>query len=265
MRLSAMPICSPNHKNNHKITALMKKIFWGVVVILLILIVAAVVVLGGFLGDIVKKGVETIGPQITKVPVKVDMVNLSLLTGSAAVKGLVIGNPEGYKTPEAISVGTVSIGVDPFSVLSDKIHVRTIQVESPEITFEGGLGGNNLSTILDNLNSANKEEAQKSANTNQVAAAKPARKFQVDDLLITGAKVHVSLTGLGGQEMTLSLPDIHLTDLGKDDAGVTATDLSRRALHEVFTATIKAVSNASTDIPNGANKITKSIGNLFGK
>jgi uncharacterized protein involved in outer membrane biogenesis len=243
----------------------MKKIFWGVVVILLVLIVAAVVILGVFLGDIVKKGVETIGPQITCVSVKVDMVNLSLLSGSATVKGLVIGNPDGYKTPEAIGVGTVSVGVDPFSVFSDKIHVRTIQVESPEITFEGGLGGNNLSKILDNLNSANKEQVEKSANTNQVTAAKPARKFQVDDLLITGAKVHVSLTGLGAQEMTLSLPDIHLTDLGKDDAGITATDLSRHALDAIFSATIKAVSNAVTDIPNSAKKITKSLGSLFGK
>ena len=34
------------------------------------------------------------------------------------------------------------------------------------------------------------------------AASQPAKKIEVDDFLITGAKVHVRLTDLGGQEMT---------------------------------------------------------------
>jgi len=243
---------------------MMRKLFLSVVIILVVLIVAAVIVVGFFLGTIVKTGMETVGPKIMQVSIKVDAVNLSLLTGSARVRGLVVGNPEGYKTPQAISVGSAAVGVNPFSVLSDKIVVRSVRVEAAEITFEGGLGGNNLSKIMNNVN----------------AIAKTGRKIEVDDFLITGAIVHVSLPGMGGEEMTLPLPDIHLTNLGKGNAGITATDLTRRVLGAITTATVKVVASATTDIGQGAgnlgrdagkavgqdmNKITKGIGGLFKK
>jgi len=110
-------------------------------------------VVGVFLDGIVKKGVETAGPQIAKVSVELDEVHLSLLTGSAKIKGLVVGNPEGYKTPQAISVGLVAIGVNPLSVLSDKIVVRSVRVEAPEISFEGSpFWQEQPGQIMDNIN-----------------------------------------------------------------------------------------------------------------
>ncbi len=240
----------------------MKKLFLSVVIVLVVLIVVAVIVAGFFLGTIVKTGMETVGPKITQVSIKVDAVKLTLLTGSAQVKGLVVGNPDGYKTPQAISVGSANVDLNPFSVLSDKIVVRSVRVEAPEITFEGNpFSGNNLSAIMKNVNAATKPAGQ------------AGKKIEVDDFLITGAKVHASLPGMGGKEMILPLPDIHLTNLGKDNAGITAADLTRRVLDAITTATIKAVANATTDIGTGAgtaagegmNKITPGIGGLFKK
>jgi uncharacterized protein involved in outer membrane biogenesis len=241
----------------------------------------AVIVAGLSLGKIVKTGVETVGPKLTQAPVTVNAVNLSLLTGSAKVEGLVVGNPEGYKTPQAISVGVVAVGVNPASVLSDKIVVRSIEVRNPEITFEGNpFGGNNLTKLRDNVNAAT-GSGQKPATTQTApAAGQPGKKFEVDDFLIAGAKVHVSLTGLGGQEMTLPIPDIHLTDMGKGSDGITAADLSRRALDALTAATVKAVANAASDVGKNAlklgtgaetsvssnvNKITKGLGGLLKK
>lgn len=249
----------------------MKKILWSIGIGLVVLIVIAAIVVAVFLDGIVKTGVETVGPKITGVSIKLDEIHISLLTGSAKVKGLVVGNPDGYKTPNAISVGLADVGVNPLSVLSDKIVVRSIHVEAPEITFEGGLAGNNLSKIMDNVNATAQNGGP--ATTNTAAKAKPAKKIEVDDFLITGAKVHISLTGLGGKEMTLPLPDIHLTDLGKGGDGLTATDLTRAVLQAITTATVKAVANGATDIGKGAenlggagvNKLKQGIGSLFGK
>ena len=86
---------------------------------------------------------------------------------------------------------------------------------------------------------------------------------------------------MSGKEMTLPLPDIHLTNLGKGNAGITATDLTRRVLGAITSATIKTVASASTDIgkdaadalgkdagkavSEGASKITSGIGGLFKK
>jgi hypothetical protein len=203
-------------------------------------------------------------------------VHIGLLSGSAQIKGLVVGNPDGCKTPNAISVGLAEVGVDPISILSDKIVVRSVHVESPEITFEGGLGGNNLSKILDNVNEYAKTGGPVATNAAASTASptsRPGKKIEVDDFLITGAKVHASLTGIGGgiggKEMTLPLPDIHLTDLGKGGDGLTSADLTHAVLSAITTATVKAVASSATAAGKtaieGVNKIKQGIGGLWGK
>jgi uncharacterized protein involved in outer membrane biogenesis len=244
----------------------MKKIFWSIVAAIVALAVIATIVIGVFLDRIVKKGIEVYGPQMTKVSVTVDAVHLSLLTGSAKVNGLVVGNPEDYKTPRAISVGTIAVGVDPMTVFSEKIVIRSIRLESPDITFEGGLGGNNLSKILDNVDSTEKNAPRGGTlSTNAAAQPKSVKKYEVDDLVITGAKVHVSLTGMDGQEMTLPLPEIHLTDLGKSGQGITATDLTRRVLAAITSSTIRTVANAATNLGQSAEKLKQAGQNIGGK
>jgi hypothetical protein len=259
----------------------LKRIFLVVGIGMAVLLIVAVMVVALCLDGIVKKGVETLGPQITKVSINLDSIHIGLLTGSASVKGLVVGNPEGFKAPDAINIGLAKVGVNPFSILSDKIVVRSIRVESPEITFEGGLGGNNLSKIMDNVNGVAKAGGPPSANTNTTArpGEKPAKKIEVDDFLITGAKVHGTLILFSGKEVTIpsmTLPDIHLTNLGKGSDGLTPTDLSHAVLKAVISATVKTVSNAALDIGKGGgnlgkdavegvDKIKKGIGGLFGK
>ena len=258
----------------------MKKLFLGVLIVLAVLVVVVVIGLGLFLDSIVKKALETVGPKITQVSIKVDAVNLSLLNASAKVKIHIVGNPEGYKTPQAISISSAAVGVNPLTVFSDKIVVRSVLVETADITFEGGLGGNNLTKIMNNVNAIAKNGGTASTNTTARAANESGRKFEVDDLLITGAMIHVHLTGMGGKDMTLPLPDIHLTNLGKNGAGITATDLTRCVLGAITTGVIKAVANSTTDIGKsagnlggdagkavgqGVNKITKGIGGLLKK
>src|SRR5262245_18686030 len=111
---------------------LMKKLIVRFILVLVVLLIVAVGVSIYFLGSIVKKGVETVGPQITKTEIKLDGATLSLLSGSGKLKGLFVGNPQGFKTPSAIKVGSVSVGVAPGSVLSDKVHVKEVRVEAPE-------------------------------------------------------------------------------------------------------------------------------------
>jgi hypothetical protein len=129
----------------------MKKILIRGLFVVLILLIVAVVAIGMSLGTAIKKGVETFGPQMTKVPVTLEGVSLSIFSGAGAIKGLVIGNPEGYKTTNAMSLGLASVAVSPGSLLSDKMVVKSIRVEAPQVTFELGPGGNNLQRIQENL------------------------------------------------------------------------------------------------------------------
>src|SRR5262245_21352420 len=166
----------------------MKKFIRRTILVLVLLIILGAVGVHFFLDSAIKKGVETFGPQITKVSVKLDSVSLSLLSGSGKIQGLVVGNPEGFKTPSAISVGTASLALQPRSLLSDKIVVKSIILKAPEITFETDLKNVNLKKIL-----ANVEEAAGGAKETKEKEAKPGKKLEVDEFKITGGKVRVSV------------------------------------------------------------------------
>jgi hypothetical protein len=237
----------------------MKKLIIRGVVILVVLLAVAIGVSIYFLGSIVKKGVETVGPQITRTEIKLDSATLSLLSGSGTLKGLLVGNPEGFKTQSAIKVGSVSVGVVASSVFSDKVRVTRVNVHAPEITFEGGLKGNNLSKLLDNVQAAAGGSDKASPTSVDKSASK---KLQVDDFVISGGKINLSIDAgpLGGKSATVPLPEIHLTNLGNGPDGITAADLTAKVLKELLQAAIPAAEKAVVDLGKGATGVVKEAG-----
>jgi len=242
-----------------------KKIILGIGIGLIVVIVGAVIIVGFFLGTIVKVGMETVGPKVTQTSLTVSSVYVGMLSGSASINNLVLGNPEAYlgKVPDAISVGKTAVSVAPFSVLSDKIVIKSVEVISPEITFEGNpFGANNLKTIMNNVNAFSGGAGSDTNAPAQTGANKPAKKLEVDDFLISGAKVHFN-------GATLPLPDIHFSDLGTGPEGITAADLTKKVLGEISASTIKEVASSVRDagkaVGSEAGKLGKSLGGLFGK
>jgi uncharacterized protein involved in outer membrane biogenesis len=251
-----------------------KSILVFVLIGLVVLVLVVAVVIGANLGRIVKAGIETVGPKITQTPITVDSVGLSLLSGSASVNGLVVGNPTGYQSTNAIDMDKASVSIAPGSLLSDKIVIKSVEVRAPQITFEGNpFGANNLSQLLDNVKGAPTTNEVVPASQTASGTAKPAKKLEVDDFLIAGAKVHVQLTGIINKSLDLTLPDIHLTDLGKGTDGITAAELTQVVLKEVISATIKSVGEAAGSITNVSgktlngtvDKIKTGLGGIFGK
>jgi hypothetical protein len=252
----------------------MKKILIGIVALVVVVVIAIVVGVAFFLDGGIKRGVETLGPQLTKVDVKLDSVTVSLFSGSGKIKGLVVGNPPGYQTPHAIRVDAASLALTPSSVFSDKVIIKSIRVESPNIYYEAGLGGDNLRKILDNVSEA-------TSGSEPAATNSAAKKLQVDDLVITGAKVNVSLKGSGGFAAPITLPDIHLTNLGQGPEGITAGDLTKKIISEITRSVAQHAGNVITDIGKGAvdsatkaatktasesvEKATKGVSDLFKK
>jgi uncharacterized protein involved in outer membrane biogenesis len=240
----------------------MKRILLVAGIGLVVLLIIGALAVSFFLDGAIKRGVETIGPKCAKVDIQLDRVSLSLLSGAGNIKGLVVGNPEGFKTPHAISVGSASVALKPGSLLADKIVIRSIQVEAPEITFEGGLGGNNLSKILANVQSST--GGAKTNAAGKVEAEKPGKKLEVDEFIIRGAKVHISLTGLTSQPITVLLPDIHLTDLGTGPEGITSAELMQRVLAEIERGAAKAAAGGFGDLRKTADELTKNLGKNLG-
>ena len=242
---------------------------------LLLLLILALVAGFVFMDILVKRGVETVGPRVTKVDTKLDGAHISVFSGAGSLKGFFLGNPQGYKSPSAIQVGKVTISLEPRSVFGSKVIVHTINVEAPEITFEGTLGGNNLNKILANVQAYTGGGA--SGQKEDKAAA---RKIQVDDFLISAGKVHLAVNIIGTQTLTVPLPEIHMTALGTGPDGITMADLTEKVfkamLAEITPVVTKALSNlgkGAVDAASGAaagatdqaGKAVKDIGGLFKK
>jgi len=262
----------------------MKKIIVRLLIALVVVVILAVVAVGLFLDKAIKTGVETIGPKVTKVDIKLQSVSLSLLSGGGTIKGLVVGNPAGFKSPSAINVGEATLALMPGSLLSDKIIIKTIRVQGPEITYETNLKDSNLSKIVANMQEVTgvgQKEPAKPKEPAQPKEAKPAKKLEVDEFIITGGKIHVSVTALNGGTATVPLPDIHLKDLGTGPDGITPEDLTIKVLGAIEQGTVKAAAGAVADIAKGAvnvakdlanagssnavQAVTKGVGNLFKK
>lgn len=260
----------------------MKKILIRGAIVVVILAVVVVVAIVMTLDSTIKKGVETFGPQVAKVPVTLDKVSLSLFSGNAALQGLTVGNPDGYKTTNAVSLGLASVTVAPGSIFSDKVVVKSIRVEAPKVTFEFGPGGSNLQRIQKNLeefSGGSSTNAAQSAGTSTPAQAetKPGKKLQVDDVVITGGTVTLGAAALGGKLIEAPLPEIHFEKLGQGPEGITGAELGQIILSKITEEAIKtygdklsqagaeALNNLTQNATNAVNKAASDVLNKASK
>ncbi len=244
----------------------MKKWIFRIAGAAVVLLVVVLAVIFFSLNSIVKKGVETVGPQMTKVEVRLGSANLSPFSGNGQLSKLFIGNPEGYKTPAAIKLGDIKVGLQLSSLMGDTIVVEKVNIQAPEITLEGGLSGNNLSKILDNIDAAS---GSRPASKGQPPAAKSEKRFQVKDLVISGGIVNLNLSGLGAKTVTVPLPELHLQNIGTADNGVTAAELSKQIMKPLLASVTKVGAEYIANIGKGAvdqlNNSTKGLKDIFKK
>ena len=238
----------------------MKKLILIALAAVLVLVVTAVVVVALYLDTGIKRGVETVGPMVTKTDVKLASVSLSILSGSGKVKGFVIGNPEGFKSASAINIGSAHLSVQPGSIFSDKVVIKSVRVDAPEITYETDLRNNNLNKLMANVQSttggSGGQKDTKPATTPK-DEAKASKKLQVDEFVITGGKINVSLTTLGGKSMTVPLPEIRLSNLGQGSEGITSAELFKVVLAAIEKEAVPVATAAATDLVKSANELVK--------
>ena len=155
----------------------LKKILLGIGIGLAALIVITVIVVSFFLGSIVKTGIETVGPKIIQVPIKVDSVRLSVADQLGQNQGL------GHRQPGRLQDATGHQRrldrrqrQSDVSVVGQNCRASPVRVESPEITFEGNpFGGNNLRKIMDNVNAAAASLIRRPQTSRQKPPRRPSR------------------------------------------------------------------------------------------
>jgi uncharacterized protein involved in outer membrane biogenesis len=213
------------------------------------------------LGKIVKTAVEEAGTRLLGAPVTLEFATLSPFSGRGTLRGLVIGNPDGFKGPHAVRVGSVEIALKVSSLLTDTIVVERVVVSRPEIVWELGPGG------ASNLTRLQKNAEASAAGYDGGAAApadKPGKSLLIQDLQITGGAVGLSATAFGGAALNAPLPDVRLTNLG--GRGRSPADVAAEALRAVTASAQRGVSNiGSKTLDAAASAARSALESLFRK
>jgi uncharacterized protein involved in outer membrane biogenesis len=236
------------------------KVVAGLAVVLLI-----VIVVGVFnLDKGIKAVVETVGPELTKSSVTLSDVDLSLTSGKGSLRGLVVGNPAGFSSSKAFSLGEISIAVDPASVTTDTITINSIRIVAPEITYESLKGGTNLDQLQKNVEQAigasNNDAATEAKGGGEDAVAK---KLIIRDLTITGGKISYSNALLGSKSISLPLPPLHLTGIGEKSGGASAGEVVGQVLGAINKSAASAVTRSGA-LKDTAEQVKKSVKEKLG-
>lgn len=216
---------------------------------LVVLLVLAVIVI--FLtSKVVENAINRAGPVALGVPVKVESVRAYPLRGNIHIKGLLIGNPEGFKTDHLFSMGELNVDVSARSLLTDTIIIHKIEVVAPEISYEMTLRGSNIGALQESLAGDKKDkEAEAEVET------EGGKKLIIENFIISDGMVRLSLPGMMGTAVPLPLPAIHLTDIGKEEEGASLTDVIGKVFGAVFSAVTQVVSASGKLVGDGAKLI----------
>ena len=177
----------------------MKRVAIGLAIISVIL-VAGVLILYSSMGTIITTAITTAGPEIIQAKVDLDETVIDTSSGKASLHGLLIGNPEGFKTESAFKMDKIEVVLDTDSITSDTVVINKIDIVAPEVTYELGGSGSNVGAIQNNVDAFVKKYAGASESKEKTPAKEEGgTKMVIDHVYVKGGKVNISATLLGGK------------------------------------------------------------------
>jgi uncharacterized protein involved in outer membrane biogenesis len=144
------------------------------------------------------------------------------------------------------------LAIDYSTLTSNVIRVKEISLEGPVITYEAGAGGDNLTAIQKHIDAEVARLA--GAGTPDKASS---RKFIVDHIYVRDASVRY------GDTLALSMPNVHLRDVGKKSNGASAGEVVRAVWGSIAGGATSLASRASGAVRDGAQNMLEGARGLF--
>lgn len=225
--------------------------------LLLLLIGSGAYWLLGNIDALAKRAIERYGSQTTAAKVSVEAVQLRGADGIGVVRGLVVANPAGFRTPHALKVGVIEVELDVRTIADPVLVIKRIVIDSPDVIYEKGANQTNFEALQRNIARSLDSQASNEAPSK---SSSPGRKLIVDELLIRNAHAQATAPALLGQNASATLPDVTLRHLGRAEGGLTPAQLGQvvaRAISQRLVASL------------GFDRMLKSLGarvkGLFGR
>ena len=250
---------------------------FGVVVVLIIIFLVAGL---SNLGPLIKNAVNTYGPKMTKTEVRLGDVGISLLSAEVKLKDFYLGNPKGFSSPYALQAGSIYLDVEESSLTGKTIVIDKIELVRPDIVYEKIRGTDNFQKILRNMSTGEKSS---SSSGKQSGEEGEGTKILIKNFIVRDGKVSLAMSMIGNKdiEANAAVPNIHLTNIGGAEGGLSPTQAFKQVLTSLYgtvaspsvigglSAEIKAQGIDIEGLEGGAKeelkKTTNKLKGLFGK
>jgi hypothetical protein len=185
------------------------------------------------LGSIAQQIAQRLASETLGVTVTMSKLDVSLQERMAVVHNLRIGNPDGYKGKDAMTISKISIALG--NVSKELITFKDISVDKTHVYLQVTPQGTNLSTIKNQIKT--------------LPAQAPAADVQPLKVILSrtglmSAQLHPTVTLLSEEALAaVTIPDIILTGIGEKENGI----LAREAIAQVWNGIMPHVEKAASE------------------
>jgi uncharacterized protein involved in outer membrane biogenesis len=229
--------------------------------VLVFILVLAVITAAGLywlrsnIDGMVQAAIVKYGTAMTSATVKLDKVEIKPTDGKGTLRGLQLGNPEGFKTQHLLKADMIEIEVDVSTLTKDVIVINRIAVIAPDIIYEKGEAMTNIAAVQKSI----------AQYLGPGQSSKSGKKLIVKEFTVKGARAQASAAFMDGKTVALNLPDLQLRNLGQAKDGVTPGELGQEIAAAIEGKLSAAVSfdNLLKSTGKAVDKAGKAIKGLF--
>jgi hypothetical protein len=193
----------------------------GISKILILIILVVIIVVGGVvyvlssLDRIVASAIETFGSKATQTKVTVSAVKIGIKSGEGSVTGLKVGNPSGFTSPDAFTLGDITVNLDTATVTKDVVVIDRIHISGPHVTYEiNEKGQANINVINNNIKQL---QGEKPDTAPKEEKGETAVKLMIRHLEIEEGQIDVHIP-VKPEPLTATIPKIEIANLGSGGA-----------------------------------------------
>ena len=233
-------------------------------------LLAVLVLLFIFRDPVIKFGVTSIGSWVTGVEIELDSI-VTKLDGSVHLKGLRVGNPNGFALPEMVDLEEFNLKIDIPSLTSQEIIIENLEVKNLLFTAEFDKKTNfNVTTLVKNLEQRFPPPAEPPADDSKTNEPDTQEQSEADSapqqaVMIRNLAVSIKLIlahDLSGAELTApisySTTDLQVVDDGKEHWTKKLADAAAE-----LESWCKACFNAGEFIVTAGMEAVEGIGNVL--
>ncbi|MEJ2199845.1 MAG: hypothetical protein P8X63_02350 [Desulfuromonadaceae bacterium] len=193
--------------------------------LVLVAALAAMLWLVGNLDRLVAAAIEKYGSEAVGTQVRVQSVSIGLREGRGTVTGLAVANPPGYSAEPVLTLGEITLDIDPGTLTSEVPVIDEIRIGQTSFRFELNAEGKaNVNMLQDNLARATQRSRAPAPSSSEQENRAPL-KLRIKQLSIATGRGVMDLTAAGGRELQVEVPAITLHDIGGKE-GISPENLS---------------------------------------